>query len=71
MSSIIKSIGHGLLAAGILLALGYAFCCYLIAPELLHDAFNPLAPKTYLVLLPLASGSLLVWLSNNSHRDRS
>jgi hypothetical protein len=63
--SIIKSIGRGLLAAGILLVLGYAFCCYLIGPEVLRDALNPLALKTYLVLLPLAPGSLLVWLGNN------
>jgi hypothetical protein len=65
MGSIIKSIGHGLWAAGILLVLGYAFCCYLIGPEVLRDAFNPLAPKTYLAILPLVSGSLLVWLSKN------
>ena len=65
MSSIIKSVGHGLLAAGIILVLGYAFGCYLIGPEVLRDAFNPVAPKTYLALLPLASGSLLVWLSKN------
>jgi hypothetical protein len=46
----------------------YAFCCYLIGPEVLRDAFNPLAPKTYLAVLPLASGSLLVWLKNLRRR---
>jgi hypothetical protein len=64
MGSIIKSIGHGLLAAGILILVIYLFGCYLKGLEALRDALNPLAPKTYLAFLPLTPGSLLLWVGN-------
>jgi hypothetical protein len=65
MRSIVKSVGHGLLAAGILLIVAYLFGCYLKGHEALSDALNPLAVKTYLALLPLAPGSLLLWLGSS------
>jgi len=72
MSSIIKSIGHGLLAAGLLFLVIYLFGCYLKGLEALRDAVNPLAPKSYLALLPLMPGSLLLWVGNRlSTRPRS
>jgi hypothetical protein len=54
MGSIIKSIGHGLLAAGILLIVIYGLVAYLRGREALRD----------LALLPLAPGLLLLWLGD-------
>ena len=65
MRSIIKSIGHGLLAAGILLIVLYVFFgAYLRGREAFRDALDPMAMKTYLTLLPLAPGLLLLWLGD-------
>jgi hypothetical protein len=64
MRSIIKSIGHGLLAAGILLIVLYVFGSYLRGREALRDALDPTAMKTYLALMPLAPGLLLLWLGD-------
>ncbi len=64
MGSIIKSIGHGLLAAGILLIVIYGLGAYLRGREAFRDALDPTAMKTYLTLLPLAPGLLLLWLSD-------
>ena len=60
MGSIIKSIGHGLLAAGILLIVIYVLGAYLRGREAFRDALDPTAMKTYLTLLPLAPGLLLL-----------
>lgn len=65
MGSIVKSIGHGLLAAGILLIVIYAFASYLKGREAFHDALDPTAMRTYLALLPLAPGLLLLWLGDH------
>jgi hypothetical protein len=65
MGSIVKSIGHGLLAAGILLIIIYVFGSYLRGLEAFRDALDPTAVKTYLVLLPLAPGLLLLWLGDH------
>ena len=64
MGSIIKSIGHGLLAAGILLIVIYVSGAYLRGREAFRDALDPTAMKTYLTLLPLAPGLLLHWLGD-------
>ncbi len=64
MGSIIKSIGHGLLAAGILLIVIYGLGAYLRGREAFRDALDPTAMKTYLTLLPLAPGLLLLWLGD-------
>jgi hypothetical protein len=65
MGSIIKSIGHGLLAAGILLIVLYVFGAYLRGREAFRDALDPTAIKAYLTLLPLAPGLLLLWLGDH------
>ena len=54
MGKIIKSIGHGLLAAGILLVAIYFAGLYLKGNNALFDALNPLAMGNYLALAPLA-----------------
>ena len=54
MGSIIKSIGHGLLAAGILLIVIYGLGAYLRGREAFRDALDPTAMKTYLALLRAA-----------------
>ena len=64
MCSIVKSIGHGLLAAGILVIGIYVFASYLRGREAFHDALDPTAVRTYLALLPLAPGLLLLWLGD-------
>ena len=64
MVKILKSAGHGLLAAGILLIAVYMFGIYLRGSEVFYDAFNPLALNTYVTLLPLGPGALLLWLSD-------
>ena len=64
VGSIIKSIGHGLLAAGILLIVIYVLGTYLRGREAFRDAIDPTAMKTYLTLLPLAPGLLLLWLGD-------
>jgi hypothetical protein len=46
MGSIIKSIGHGLLAAGILLIVIYVLGAYLRGREAFRDALDPTAMKT-------------------------
>jgi hypothetical protein len=64
MSKIVKPIGHGLLAAGVLLIVLYFIGVYLRGPEAFRDALDPLAAKTYLALLPLTPGVFLLWLSD-------
>jgi hypothetical protein len=64
MGSIIKSIGHGLLAAGILLIILYVIGAYLRGSEAFRDALDPTAMKTYLALVPLAPGLMLLWLAD-------
>ena len=64
MGKIIKSIGHGLLAAGVLLVTIYFAGLYLKGNNALFDALNPLAMGNYLALAPLAPGTLVVWLGD-------
>ena len=64
MGNIVKSIGHGLLAAGILLIVIYVFGAYLRGREAFRDALDPTAMKTYLTLLPLMPGLLMLWLGD-------
>jgi hypothetical protein len=64
MGNIVKSIGHGLLAAGILLIVLYVFGAYLRGREAFRDALDPVAMKTYLALVPLVPGLLLLWLGD-------
>jgi hypothetical protein len=62
MGKIFKPIGHGLLAAGVLLVAIYFCGAYLRGPEAFRDALDPLSGKIYLTLLPLLPGVLLLWL---------
>ena len=64
MSKIIKSADYGLLAAGVLLIVIYFAGISFKGPEALRDALDPLAPRTYLVLLPLVPGALLVCIAD-------
>jgi hypothetical protein len=64
MSSIFKSVGHGLLAAGIVLIALYFVAAYLKGNDALRDALDPLSSKNYLALAPLVPGALLLWLSD-------
>lgn len=64
MSNIIKSTGHGLWAAGALLIVIYFLGAYLKGLDALQDALNPFALRSYLVLIALAPGAILVWLGD-------
>ena len=64
MIKIIKPIGHGLLAAGVLLIVIYFTGVYLKGPEAFREALDPLAVKTFLALLPVVPGTLLLWLGD-------
>ena len=72
MNKLIKSIGHGLLAAGVFLIAIYFVGVYLKGSDALRDALDPLASRNYLVLLALVPGALLLWLSDYivAHRRR-
>jgi hypothetical protein len=65
MGNIVKSIGHGLLAAGIVLIAIYALGLYLRDRDTFRDVLDPTAIRTYLVLLPLVPGLLLLWLGDH------
>lgn len=71
MSNIIKSIGHGLLAAGVLLIAVHFAGMYLKGSEALRDALDPLALRNYLALAPLVPGAFFLWLSNYIGRRQS
>jgi hypothetical protein len=64
MNWIFRSIGHGFLAAGVVLIALYFAGVYLKGSEALRDALDPLALRNYLVLAPLIPGALLLWLSD-------
>jgi hypothetical protein len=64
MVNVMRSAGHGMLAAGAFLIFLYLFATYLKSPDAFYDAFNPLAISTYLMLLPLMPGTFLLWLSD-------
>jgi hypothetical protein len=64
MVKILKPVGRGLFAAGSLFIALYLFANYLKGPEAFYDAFNPLALRTYFVLLPLTPGAFFLWLSD-------
>jgi hypothetical protein len=73
MSKLVKSIGHGLLAAGAFLIVSYFVGVYVKGSDALRDALDPLASKNYLVLMPLVPGALLLWLGDYiaAHRRRT
>ena len=72
MSKLVKSIGHGLLAAGAVLIVSYFVGLYVKGSDALRDALDPLASRNYLVLLPLVPGAFMLWLGDYiaAHRRR-
>jgi hypothetical protein len=70
VSRIIKSVGHGLFAAGAVLS-GLYFCgLYLKGSGSLRDALNPLTLSNYLALAPLLPGVFLLWVGDYATRRR-
>lgn len=63
MCRIIKAIGHGLFAAGLLLVIVYFLGAYLKGSDAFRDALNPVGFQAYLALVPLAPGAFLLWLA--------
>jgi hypothetical protein len=57
MIKLVKSIGHGLLAAGAFLIAVYFVGLYVKGSDTLRDALDPLYSKNYLVLLALVPGA--------------
>jgi hypothetical protein len=64
MTKLVKSIGHGLFAAGAFLIVLYLVGIYLKGSDALRDALDPLASRNYLVLMALVPGALLLWLAD-------
>ena len=65
MSGMVKAVGRGLFAAGLLLLLLYFVGLHLTGFDALRDALYPFAVKTYLPLLFLAPGAFLIWLADH------
>lgn len=64
MIKIIRSIGHGLCAAGATLLGIYFLAVRLKGLDALYEAVNPLTPRTYLVLSAMMPGTFCIWLAN-------
>jgi hypothetical protein len=64
VNKLIKSIGHGLLAAGVFLIVIYFVGVYVKGSDALRDALDPLASRNYLVLISLVPGAFLLWLGD-------
>jgi hypothetical protein len=65
MSGKIKAIGRGLLGAGLILILLYLAGLHFRGLDTLRDALYPFAITTYLPLLLLSPGALLLWLAGH------
>jgi hypothetical protein len=65
MSGKIKAIGRGLFGAGSVLILLYLAGLHLRGLDTLRDALYPFAITTYLPLLLLTPGALLLWLADH------
>ena len=65
MERILRSVGHGLLAAGVFLLAIYLLAISLKGPDALYPALDLLRLSTYLsILLPIMPGTFLIWLSD-------
>jgi hypothetical protein len=73
MVKVIRSIGHGLCAAGATLLVIYFLAVRLKGLDALYEALNPFAPRTYLVLSALMPGAFCILLANHlsSRRRRA
>jgi prepilin signal peptidase PulO-like enzyme (type II secretory pathway) len=65
LSGRIRSIGHGLLAAGLLLVGIYFAAAYLKGSDAIGDALNPFLIRNYVPFGPLLFGALLSWLGRS------
>src|SRR5262245_9730616 len=66
MSKLLRSIGHGLMAAGTFMIVLYFIGLYVKgSDDAVRDALDPLASKNYLVLLALVPGAFLLWLGDH------
>jgi hypothetical protein len=70
MSGMLKAIGRGLFSAGVLLLLLYIVALHLKGFDALRDALYPFAATTYLPLLLLTPGALLLWLADYANGRR-
>jgi hypothetical protein len=70
MSGMLKAIGRGLFSAGVLLLLLYFVGLHLKGLDALRDALHPFAVNTYLPLLLLTPGALLLWLADYASSRR-
>jgi hypothetical protein len=64
MKNTVNAIGHGLLAAGLLLTVTYFFVASLRGAYALREALDPLDVKFYMALLPLAPGAIIILMSD-------
>ena len=64
MTGFLKAIGHGLLFSGLVLISLYVAALHL-GDDALWDALYPFAIKTYVPLLLLTPGALLLWLDDH------
>jgi len=73
MVKVIRSVGHGLSAAGATLLVIYFLAVRLKGLDALYEAVNPLAPRTYLVFSAMMPGAFCLWLANHlsSRRRRN
>jgi hypothetical protein len=62
MTKTIRSIGHGLSAAGVVLVGMYFLALSLKGSAALHDGLDPFTVRNYLALGPLVPGALVLWL---------
>ena len=62
MTKTIRSIGHGLSAAGVVLVGMYFVALSLKGSAALHDALDPFTVRNCLVLAPLVPGALVLWM---------
>jgi hypothetical protein len=62
MTKTIRSNGHGLCAAGVVLVGMYFLALSLKGVAALHDALDPFTVRNYLVLALLVPGALVLWM---------
>jgi hypothetical protein len=73
MANVVRSIGHGLSAAGIFLLCIYFLTAYLAGHGALYEALNPFAPKAYFAFFAMMPGGFCIWLAHylSGRRRRS
>jgi hypothetical protein len=64
MANVVRSIGHGLSAAGIFLLCIYFLTAYLAGHGALYEALNPFGPKAYFAFFAMMPGAFCIWLAH-------